>query len=334
VVIRAVFLMLAGVASGQSMDDAVRLLATKTGAHLAANEAAHVISKNSSSLSQADASKIQRDFDRAIRKRLRNPEAVDCALTISENVHGFLLISKVRDDVEMTSFRVEHVIDRPRASIAKAKIWEQDTPILDMAVIEDQMLVLDTAAVTRYDHGQRMETIPINILMPRDPRGRIEIAGESLTLQVPGSVCKGTWKPLAIKCEPGGEIVSGRNTLEVADLPAHFSRVQAGEITLLAEADGRVHVYDATRKPIAVSNEAGDIAAACGSVRFLVSGAGDRESLDSLALFELANANLLRVSDPVEFPGPITALTPTLAVARNLSTGRYEAYSLTVDCGR
>jgi hypothetical protein len=44
------------------------------------------------------------------------------------------------------------------------------------------------------------------------------------------------------------------------------------------------------------------------------------------------------LSDPGEFLGPVTALWPTkdgaLVVARNISTGRYEAYSIAVDCGR
>jgi hypothetical protein len=96
-----------------------------------------------------------------------------------------------------------------------------------------------------------------------------------------------------------------------------------------------VHVYDAARKPAGDSDGWGsDFAAVCGSTKILATGPAGPESRDFVTLYELTNRTPVRASAPVEFPGPVTALFPTLAVARNLSTGWYEAYSLTVDCGR
>jgi hypothetical protein len=334
VVLRGLFLLFLAVAEAQTWEEAVRSLVPRVTAHLAANETAHVTSRNLSSLGPADATKVQVTVERALHKRVRNPAPVDVSLTISENVHGYLLVAEIRKDVEMASFRMEVPRELPRAAIAKILLWEQDAPILDVLVIDDQMLILDINGVTRYDHRSRVEGLQIPSALPRDARGKLEVANESLTMEVPGSTCRGTWKPLALTCESGGEFSSARNTLETTGSPPYFSRVRVGETDVVAETDGRTHLYDASHKPVATVDEWGsDLAAACLSTRILATGAGDRESRDSLALYEIANRAPVRVSDPVEFPGPVTALSSSLAIARNLSTGRYEAYSLTVDYG-
>ena len=329
------FLVFLAVAEAQSWDEAVRALAPKVTAHLAANETAHVTSRNLSSLSQSDAARVQAALERGLRRRVRNPAAVDVALTISENVRGYLLVAQIRQDVEIAGFRMEVPRELPRAAIAKRMLWEQDAPILDVLVMDDQMLILDTNGVARYDHRSKVEGLQMPSALPRDARGRMQVANESLTVEVPGSTCRGTWKPLALTCESGGEFSSARNTLETAGSAPYFSRVRIGETDAVAEVDGRTHLYYASHNPIATIDEWGsDLAAACASTRILASGAGDRESRDSVALYEIVKQAPARVSDPVEFPGPVTALTSSLAITRNLSTGGYEAYSLTVDCGR
>jgi hypothetical protein len=338
VVLRGLFLIFLAVTEAQSWDDAVRALARKVTAHLAANETAHVTSRNLSSLSQSDAAKVQAALERALRRRVRNPTAVDVALTISENVRGYLLVAQIGKDLEMTvemaSFRMEAPRVLPRAAIAKRLLWEQDAPILDVLVMDDQMLILDINGVARYDHRSKVEGLQMPSALPRDARGRMEIANDSLTVEVPGSTCRGTWRPLALTCESGGEFSPARNTLEAAGSPPYFSRVRIGEMDAVAEIDGRTHLYDAAHKPVATADEWGsDLATACASTRILASGPGDQESRDFVALYEIVKRAPARVSDPVEFTGPVTALTSSLAIARNLSTGRYEAYSLTVDCG-
>lgn len=229
----------------------------------------------------------------------------------------------------MTSFRMDAPRDLPRAAIAKRIVWEQDTPILDVVVMDDQMLILDVNGVTRYERGSRVEGLQMPSTLPRDARGRLVVEGDSLVMEVPGFICRGTWKPLALSCEAGGEFTPARNTLEDA-----YSHVKIGDTDVVAEIDGRAHLYDAAHKPIALIDDWGsDLAAVCNSTRILATGPGDRESHDFVALYEIVNRSATRVSDPVEFPGPVTALSSNLAVVRNLSTGRYEAYSLTVDCG-
>jgi hypothetical protein len=319
---------------GQTLDDAIRTLAGKVSAHLAANEMAHLTSRNLSAIGPGDANKIHAALERTLRKRIRNPAAVDVVLTISENVRGYVLVAQVRQDIEMVAFRIEPAPARPKLMVERKMIWEQEAPILDVALAEDQMLVLDINGLTRYEHRARVESVPVVKGVSRDPRGRVEIAGQTLTISIPGAVCHGTWKALALTCENGGET---RNTLESGSWAPYFSYAQIGTDHLLAQIDGRTHIYDADRKPAGTIDEWGsDFIPACSGTRILATGAGDRESRDFVALYDLTNRTPVRVSDPLEFPGPVTALWeyPARAVVRNLSTGRYEAYSLTMDCGR
>jgi hypothetical protein len=339
VAVRISFLLLAStLMCAQSMDDAVRGLSAKVLAHLAANEIAHLTSRNLSSMGPADAAKVEASMDRALRKRVRNPMQVDMTLTISESARGFLLVAELKREndqiVEMAGFRVDAVasVTHPKFTIVKRIMWEQEKPILDIAMIGDQMLVLDTDGVSRWEGQQRVESasIPVNV---RDPRGGLVVA-DAITVHVPGSICRGTLKPLELKCESGGEFISGRNTIELPDWPPSYSHAQVGEEHLFAEPDGWVHVYDGARKQVAMFGDWGSdftMAEGCASNRILATSPNDR---DSVALYEMVNHAPVRLSDPVEFPGPVIALWPATAVARNLSTGRYEAFQLTVDCGR
>ena len=172
--------------------------------------------------------------------------------------------------------------------------------------------------------------------MIRDPRGRLEVEGGSLTVQLPGTACHGTWKPaLALQCDAGTFFTAGRNTIE-ASTP-YFSSAQIGGVRLVAEPDGRTHIFDAAQTASGTIDDWGsDIAgvSTCAGPRV----AATAEASDTVTLFDLIHAVPIRVSDTVEFSGPATALWPSksgaLVVVRNPAKGSYEAYGLTVDCGR
>ncbi len=307
---KLVFLFFVSIASAQTLDDAIRTLAAKINSHLAPNETAHLISKN----------EIPTALDRALRKRVKNAVAVDVKLTISENLHGHLLVAQIRDDVEMASYRVES--PKMKTAISKNLIWRQEAPILDVALIEDAMLVLDTSGITRFEHQRAAESTFLPHLPSRDPRGRISISGDALIVSLQGSTCRGSWKPLALTCESGGEF--SNNMLASGG----YASVRIGEDEFRSEADGKVHFYDSARKQVGLFDWGSDLVEVCG-LKMLATAAGERESL---TIYEIANRAATQVSDPLEFPGPITALSSTLAIVKN--SGWYEAYSLAVDCGR
>ncbi len=355
---------------GETLEDAARVLAKNVAARLESNETAHVTARNLSSLGRADALRAQSIFEQAIRRRVRNPNTVELTLTISENVKGYLLVADFKRGeeriVEMTPYRPEPAPAqaRPALTITKKMLWEQTAPILDIAWVDEQMLVLDPNGVARYERRDgkwtALETATAAPVSPvvRDPRGRISMENGSVTVDLPGMSCHASLKPaLSLNCETGGTISSGRNTFDVpgtntsdgrntTDAPEpFFSEARIGQLRIVAGIDGRARVYDASGTVSQTIEDWGsDLAAVntCAGPRVIVSGAGaslgDRESRDSVTLYDFVHAIPIRVSDPIDFPGPVTALWPSndgaLAVSRNVATGKYEAYGLTADCGR
>jgi len=111
---------------------------------------------------------------------------------------------------------------------------------------------------------------------------------------------------------------------------------------LLAMVDGRTRLFDESFGPAGEINAWGsDIAgtdARCGGgSQVLASRPGGSEP-DAVQAFTIVNRAAAPLGAPAEFPGPVTALwvsdhTSVLAVSRDLSTGKYAAYLLTVVCG-
>src|SRR5713101_4126981 len=98
----------------------------------------------------------------------------------------------------MIDFRPDPLPAPVRAllTLEKKLLWEQDTPILDLAVLGDQMLVLDSEGVKRYERrAGKWERAEAAIVAGsvRDPRGRLEMAGDSIAVHLPGATCRGNW---------------------------------------------------------------------------------------------------------------------------------------------
>jgi len=109
--------------------------------------------------------------------------------------------------------------------------------------------------------------------------------------------------------------------------------------------DGRAVLFNPEAKKMKwFTNWGSDIAGMatnCGRAwQLLVTGDGDWTVPDTIQAFEFPDRQPVAVSSTVNFSGPVTALWPAgdpstaIAVARNLKTGMYEAYSLTLSCGR
>ncbi len=338
-------------ANAQTLDDAVSALAKKISSRLAPAEIARLTTRNLSSLPAADAAKIQPALTRALQRRVRDAKTVDIAVTISENLRGYLLVAEIKREgdvsIEMAEFRAgapAAAAARPAASVEGRLVWEQEAPMLDLALSGDQMLVLDTAGVWLYSRNagkwERSAQAPISTNV-RDPRGRLQVSGDIVSIDVPGITCKGPANlSSSIHCEEGGRFTAGRNTLS-SDGREFFTTADIGGDTLVAELDGRTHIYDAAHTAQGVFDVWGSDfvgVSACGARLVLAATDNDRRSPDSVALYDFSNRATVRVSDPVEFAGPVTALWPAgdgaLAVVRNLKSGKYAAYNLALDCSR
>jgi hypothetical protein len=352
-VVRAgLFLLFSCMTMSETLEDGARAMARSTAVHLSPSERPHVTIHNLTPLGTSEATRVQTAFERVLRRNVRNEKIVEVTFTISDNVKGYLLVAEIfhgdERAVEMRSVPKEPVVAPAPAgiTIAKKLLWEQSAPILDVALVADFMLVLDTAGVSRYERRDgkwdRVGMLPA-VSSVRDPRGKLDLDGDSLTVQLPGTTCRGTWNPsVSLICDAGGMLTEARNTLEAADLPAHFSEARSKDVLLLAEMDGRTHVYDSSNKSVGVFDGWGTdfvaIQNGCAANRIAAASPSYGDSSDSIALYDVINNAPVHLSDPAELPGPVTALWPVrdgaLAVVRNISTGRYEAYSIAVDCGR
>jgi len=207
---------------------------------------------------------------------------------------------------------------------------------------------------------------------PRDLRGRIRVNGKTFQTFLPGMVCSGATEPaLVVDCRPADEpwvLESGSHALMLANfaasrnyfdgrvvtqsgarktVPAFFSAAsvedQGRTLWLLAALDGRTQILDAALVPVgAVSGWGSDIAGtdarcATGS-QVLATRAGDRDQADSIQAFGITNGAAAALSTAADLPGPAMALWPSggtsaVAVVRDLRSGKYGAYVVTVVCG-
>ncbi len=113
---------------------------------------------------------------------------------------------------------------------------------------------------------------------------------------------------------------------------------------LLAAVDGQVHLLDGSTdrvvEKLGWGSDIASVRSGCGSGwQILATGAGEGRS-DAVRAFEVIGREPVAVSAPLDVNGVITALwtefggTGVVAVAHNPETGRYEAFRLTLTCGR
>jgi hypothetical protein len=210
-------------------------------------------------------------------------------------------------------------------------------------------------------------------LWPRDLRGRLALRKDHwFDVYLPGVSCRSTaGSPLAMTCSdndnpwPTGTDQLGLNAPYTASrnffsgalspplgkqaaVPPFYSSAviprDKDTLWLFAMVDGQVHLLDgSTDQLIPAPGWGSDIAtvrSACGSGwQILATGGGDNVR-DSVRAFELPDREPVGMSAPLEISGRVTALwtesggSGVVAVARSNDAGGYEAFRLTVTCGR
>jgi len=131
--------------------------------------------------------------------------------------------------------------------------------------------------------------------------------------------------------------------------PPFFSAAQvdekSSELWLFDGTDGQIQFFNGSNlTPAEISGWGSDIAGVkteCGlNSQVLASRTGDWNTPDAVQAFEIVNRQAVPVSGAVEFGGPVTVLwtapggTTAVAIDHNLTSGKYEAFSLTISCGR
>jgi hypothetical protein len=241
---------------------------------------------------------------------------------------------------------------------------------------EARLVVLDPDKVSllRFNAGRwevdQMLAVTHARPFPRDVRGRLAPARDHLfDAYLPGVVCSASpGTPPALQCresddpwplQPGvpqsaffgavrnffpGDLAPGIGK-QTSTAPFYSAAaILAGDSLrwLFAGVDGQLRLADSGNESIAGgAHEWGsDIAAvktACGPI-LLADGNGDDNAPDTVRAYEVSSRGVTANSQPIEFPGPVTALwnsgesNVATAITHNLKTRLYEAYALTISC--
>ena len=347
-------LLLACAAAAQTPADAARDLARRI-AGVVPKETVSLAVRNLSSLAPAQVEEARRGVEAELRAqgvRVVESGGVAVRITASDSMRERLLVAEVprgeERQVVMSAWPRE--AEGARGSpvrLEKKLVWEQAAPILDFAVLEGALLVLEPARVAVYAR-RNGGWEPLHSLAvaapgpwPRDLRGRLVAQPGTFQAYLPGVTCRGVLEPApSIACTPGetlwplysgGTLTAraafrpGRNFFEGPVTPVSGGRVSLPPFYSAALVDG-AWVTDA-RGPW---GDVAGIEAPCGQVL--------AENGDSVQAFELAGREPAAAGAPVDFSGTVTALWPAGAaavsvVARDSRTGRYAAYTLAVACG-
>ena len=250
--------------------------------------------------------------------------------------------------------------------IERTPLFEQERPILDVALGEAGLFVLDPQALSLYARRQEdwemKRSVPLSRTegWPRDLRGRLQLQDESLKVYLPGMMCTGAPGPeLSLECKDDAaawptelgtaDIARGKNFFSMNKVPPFFTVAAVedlgGLLWVFAGLDGRAHFRDWSLEPAGtISGWGSDVAgirSGCGNGRqILATRSGDPTEPDAIQAFEIAGRQPVAVSLPAEFPGPVTALwrdatgSRAVAVSRDLRTGGYVAFHLSISCRR
>ena len=245
-------------------------------------------------------------------------------------------------------------------------------PAAGMLVLSPSNVTLYTRAGSQWQPQRAVPLSPAKP-WPKDLRGHLRLKGAGFQALLPGMQCDGASEPgLSLQCassdDPwvlesgsrdlllasfaaGRNYFDGRVTTQTGQrkvVPPFYSAAsvesQGRTWWLLATVDGRTQIFDSALDPAGVSNSpwgsdiAGTDAHCGGGSQVMAARAGDRSGPDGVQAFTMADRTPQPLTNVADFPGPVLALWTSggngaTAVARDLQTGKYAAYSLMVVCG-
>ena len=358
-----------GSAAPPAFDDLLAELSNTIASATVAGEAVRVAAANPE---QAD---VARTLAAAlIRRGLRvvdgqAPTVITCVCSVT--VRERLCAAEIKRDDAVHVVYARGSIEAAAASAPSTSmvlelrpLITQRTTVLDVAVLDSKLLVLDPSAVVRYDRTERgwqvrdSRSLAISRPWPRDVRGRIVSTSTSFEAYLPGAVCRGTVEPFAVSCVeqqapwPVGfdnqGMVPGRNYFSspggmfyaMASLEA-----DAGAKWLAATRDGSLVLLDASgaamNSPRAVGDDVARLNNGCApGSHVLVPAPGVETNGDAIRLFRVADRHLQAATPPTILSGTLTAMwsaadaSTATVVSHNMTTGGYDAFQVRVSCGR
>jgi hypothetical protein len=249
-------------------------------------------------------------------------------------------------------------------------LFSSDSPIVDVMLDNDakHAYALGVQEISAYEWRAeqwtltRSEHLPTHRPPERGGRGFILQGVDSQRVYFPGEFCHVS--------KVSGEGWSCEKYADLMPVPTVPSEAVAGKKlgawisaaqfetdekikVVVTGQDGLARLYEDGADPAAVfanwGSQIASVYSGCGSGwQLLVTGKGDWTTTDAIEAMDIKDRRAQSVSASMEFAGPIVALhawetraadnpaanAKAVAVDRNLQTGRYEAYQLSITCSR
>jgi hypothetical protein len=311
-------------ARSTTLEDSARELARKIAATLPARDDVAVELRNISSLTPSEASRVSQALNiemqnQGFRSPVNGGMPIRVQVTLSENVKGFLWSAEIiQGDASRTVLMAV-------ARSVEDRTFPTNMPFVLRSEIlwEGQEHVLDVAAVVTPDGNKMLVLlVPEGLLLSRPEAGpavRIPITSHQSSLRSPDGRFLGLDAPLIVFRDGDECTVS----LEPAALrECHPAPKYAG----LTPIPGRGQVTK--------------IRSGCGTgSQVLATGPGDYSLPDTVQAFEWQHDIAVAVSGEMNFPGPVSVQSisdapSATAIVRNLQSGNYEAYRLSISCAQ
>ena len=299
--------------------------------------------------------------------------AVEVRVSCGTNLRDRICISEIVKGGERTTISVT----RPKTtdgqmpappSLELRPLVSLPDPILDVAIIGDDMLVLQPSAVSLRPRSATSASTAVASAAipghhwPRDLRGRLRAASGGFDVFLPGVTCRGRIRPLTVACSDDREawpvaidndgIAATRNYFLTPEGFAFYSAAsipqdgrprwlavdRLGTLTFLNDRRGAGGRAGTAEDIVALSPACGGTYVAA-ATRAETQPGGEFASED-IRLFRVAGERLHAISR-VPLPGIETALWPgadaatlVVRVAVDGASSRYEAFHVSLSCAR
>jgi hypothetical protein len=324
---------------------------------------------------QPNLRQLQTDMTRALAARgvrvVENPGGgvmVNVRVSCADNLRERACIADIQRGATRQAVAVTRPLDaraeRPAmVSLDVQPLFSQRARILDAVVAGDRLVVLDPAALTRYqrtDAGwQRVDALPLAVtrVWPRDVRGRVRVDGARLDVFLPGVTCRSGGDGTRLACSDDRQpwpigidntgVEANRNYFYTPEGVAFFGAAALGGDAnarwLAAGPTGALLFLDENRRSVATIASGDDVAALnapCVGPVVLVASSGRGDRPDTLRLFHVLRRQLIPAAAPVELPGRFTALwaapgaSVATVVAQDAGAERYDAFQIRLACDR
>jgi hypothetical protein len=317
-------------ARSDTLEDSARELARKIAAVVPVGENTSIVVRNISSLPPDEFASVEQLLkaeleDLKVRAATTGAITVNLRITLSENTKGLLWGAEIThgDSSQYVIMAVSRTSEYQIAPylmpiVLRGKIiWEGPEQILDVAMTSEVgglahfILLLPDALTIQDIPGSTISTVkfPSAGIATRDPRASLEFSGNVASAVFPLRVCTINLEALQLMECHALEATDLSRDAGQADVVPHDHLIPGKGTEMLMPQNG------------------------CDAI--LATGSSDYTKPDWVQAFS-AEPLGIAISNKLDFPGPVLALRggsgASRAIVRNLTTGNYEAYSLS--CGK